>query len=112
MERKGETFLLTEISASEWKKIEPINYTALLITSPFCATCSLAEKMVEEAMNIERQTDIYKLNLQLAPEFAREHKIQSVPMLLLFYRQTPVGRLSPIKNPANILHFLAAYNNH
>ncbi|QQK76063.1 thioredoxin family protein [Salicibibacter cibarius] len=103
--------MLQEISASEWKKIEPLHYTGLLITSPFCATCTLAEKMVEEALNLERQTDIYKLNLQLAPDFAREYKIQSVPMLLLFYGKEPVGRLSPIKNPANIIHFLATYRS-
>ncbi|SDI27719.1 thioredoxin family protein [Natribacillus halophilus] len=98
--------MLAEISARDWYKIEPLEYTALLITSPFCQTCTLAEKMVEEAKNIEGRTNIYKLNLQLAPDFAYEYKIQSVPMLLLFHRQTLVARLSPIKHTGNILHFL------
>ncbi|MBB6449084.1 thioredoxin-like negative regulator of GroEL [Geomicrobium halophilum] len=97
--------MLTEISAHDWKN-NLRGYTALFISSPFCQTCALAEQMVEQAREIEAKTTIYKINLQLAPEIATEYKVQSVPMLLLFYGHQLVARLSPLKHTGHILHFL------
>ena len=56
---------------------------AVLFHTPFCGTCKLAERMLEIAKAASVSADLYKLNVNFAPNVTAEWKISSVPSLAL-----------------------------
>lgn len=67
--------------------------TILYVYTPMCGTCQLAKKMltVVEAAIVDLK--IGMLNLNYAPQLAREYAIESVPCLLVFENGTLVKKL-------------------
>lgn len=55
----------------------------LYIYTPFCGTCQLARTMLDKIEAVHREDIFYEMNASLFPEFMQEHKIESVPCLLI-----------------------------
>ncbi|MEJ8305548.1 thioredoxin family protein [Saccharibacillus sacchari] len=52
--------------------------------TPFCGTCKAARRMLDVIEQMDREIDIYALDLNFAPEFIRNYQISSTPSLSIF----------------------------
>jgi len=62
----------------------------LLVYTPFCGTCKVAERMLEVVQATGNAIPLYKIDLNYAPELAGEWRITSVPCLVLLEGGEPV----------------------
>jgi hypothetical protein len=62
---------------------------ALLVYSPFCGTCKLAERMLDIVQATGISTPIFKLDVNYAPAMRDNWKISSVPCLVLIREGEP-----------------------
>lgn len=67
--------------------------TILYVYTPMCGTCQLAKKMLTVVEAAIADLKIGMLNLNYAPQLAREYAIESVPCLLVFANGTLVKKL-------------------
>jgi thioredoxin-like negative regulator of GroEL len=63
---------------------------AVLIYTPLCGTCRLAERMLEIAEAADPSVPMYKLNINFAPVLRDTWKIASIPCLVLIKDGVPV----------------------
>jgi thioredoxin-like negative regulator of GroEL len=61
---------------------------ALFLFTPLCGTCSLTEKMLNVIEHMHPGLKLYKSNINLSPDIAKQWEIASVPCLLLIQQQT------------------------
>lgn len=64
----------------EERKDEP---KFLFVYSAFCGTCHLARKMLEPVELTLYSPHFFEMNASLHPDFLYEHKIKSVPCLVI-----------------------------
>ncbi|CAM3966544.1 thioredoxin family protein [Saccharibacillus endophyticus] len=57
--------------------------------TPFCGTCKAARRMLDVIEQMDREIDIYALDLNFAPEFIRNYRISSTPSLSIFDPAVP-----------------------
>lgn len=57
---------------------------ALLLYTPFCGTCGVAERMLSIVQAAGVPQPIYKTNINYTPLLREQFKVTSVPCLLLF----------------------------
>lgn len=65
----------------------------LFLYTPFCGTCTLAERMLGIILQMAPEINIVKCNVNLTPELCREWKIASVPCLLRIEKGQPAEKL-------------------
>ncbi|WP_059105158.1 thioredoxin family protein [Shouchella shacheensis] len=78
----------------------------LYLFSPFCGTCHQAEKMLQILESAEKSLQIQKLNLQLAPAFAQNEKIESVPCLLYYKQGKVIRRMHAFQSVMHVRDFI------
>jgi len=85
---------LQELEGRDWrsKLREEIGdgRAALLVFTPFCGTCKVAERMLEVVQATDRSIQLYKININYAPELRDEWRISSVPCLAVLEGGVPV----------------------
>ncbi|AXI09883.1 thioredoxin [Oceanobacillus sp. 143] len=90
------------------KELEKENYL-LYIYTPFCGTCSVARSMLDKIESVHKQNIFYDMNASLHPEFMQEHKIESVPCLLIKEGYEIKEKVYAFKSIANIYSLLLEY---
>ncbi|MBW7475833.1 thioredoxin family protein [Paenibacillus oenotherae] len=63
---------------------------AVLMFTPLCGTCKIAERMLEIVAATTVAVEITKLNINYAPRLREEWRISSVPCLVLLRNGRPV----------------------
>jgi thioredoxin-like negative regulator of GroEL len=64
---------------------------AVLVYTPFCGTCQLAERMLLIVQETGIKVPIRKLNINYAPSLRDRWAIRSVPCLVLLQHGEPAG---------------------
>lgn len=83
----GSTQLLPDYSESQLlEHVRAGGRFAVLIHTPFCGTCKLAERMVAIVATMDNIVPIVRANINFLPWVRRKWEIASVPCLLLFDR--------------------------
>ncbi|MFD2116619.1 thioredoxin family protein [Paenibacillus yanchengensis] len=57
---------------------------AVLLTSPFCGTCQVAEKMLTVVQAAKPTYSLYKINANFIAQQLEQWQITTVPALLIF----------------------------
>ncbi|WP_202079925.1 thioredoxin family protein [Caldalkalibacillus salinus] len=65
---------------------------AVYVYTPLCGTCKVATKMLEIVENTMPSLEILRINLNQAPQLAKEWKVKSVPCLLILSQNQIVFR--------------------
>jgi len=85
---------MIEITNEKWREIQQDNSTTIIfVHTPFCATCQLAERMLQVMEEVDKSTIFYRMNASLFPTFMNQYQIESVPALLCFDHNQVVDKL-------------------
>jgi thiol-disulfide isomerase/thioredoxin len=73
-----------ELTAKELQQKRKENRTfAVFFYTPLCGTCKMAGRMLSIVMEMLPSAPLYRANLNLMPQVAKEWQISSVPALLV-----------------------------
>ncbi|WP_368652532.1 thioredoxin family protein [Ornithinibacillus sp. 4-3] len=78
----------------------------LFINSPFCGTCHVARSMLDQIESIYHEEFFYEMNASFFPEFMQEHKIESVPCLLIRKDNETKEKIYAFRSVSNIFKHL------
>ncbi|GAB4072829.1 thioredoxin family protein [Barrientosiimonas marina] len=81
----------------------------MFIYTPLCGTCALARTMLDKIESVHKQSIFYEMNASLNPQFMEEHKVESVPCLLIKEDGAIKDKVYAFKSIANIYSFLMTY---
>ncbi|EZH67566.1 hypothetical protein DH09_06445 [Bacillaceae bacterium JMAK1] len=96
--------MIEELSEDQFNEYER-GY--VLVVSPFCYTCQIAERFVYEASKVCGIADsVYKINLQLTKHVAEKEQIMSVPTLL-YKDGEHREKLVTMKSVANVVQWMS-----
>ena len=98
--------MVTEIDESKVKEI--INQDKVLIDcyAPWCGPCKMLSPIIEETAKEVEDCSFYKMNVDDAADFAREHGIMSIPTLLLFEKGNLKDKTVGFKTKEEIITFI------
>lgn len=82
----------------------------LYIYSPFCGTCQLARKMLEDIEAIHKQTLFYQMNASFYSTFMQTYQIESVPCLLIKKEGQIVEKIYVFHSVPNIYRYVMLYH--
>ncbi|GAA4707082.1 thioredoxin family protein [Brevibacillus fulvus] len=83
---------------------------ALLLFTPFCGTCKLAERMLQIIMELSAgQLAICRANINTMPDVAQSWQVQSVPCLLVFSQGREVKRFYALQSVDYLYQQLRPY---
>jgi len=89
----------------------------LYIHTPFCGTCHLARKILEQIESTLNKELFFELNASLRPQFMNDMKVESVPCLLIKRDGEIKEKIYTFHSTSNILYYvmkhipnLATYN--
>lgn len=79
------------------------------VSGNHCASCQVIEAMLAR-MTCAGELDlpVFKLNIDTHPAFAQEHKIRSLPTLMLFRKDQPVRTAPGLPSRTRIRDFTGA----
>ncbi len=52
--------------------------------TPLCGTCKMGRRMLEAALPLLPEQQVYALNINFAPRFVQELQLTSIPCLIVF----------------------------
>lgn len=81
----------------------------LYIHTPFCGTCQIARKMLEQIEEIHKKQLFYEMNASLFPEFMQENKVESVPCLLIKAHGEIKERVYAFRSVSNMYRYIWMY---
>ncbi|WP_033445588.1 thioredoxin domain-containing protein [Ornithinibacillus scapharcae] len=81
----------------------------LYIYTPFCGTCQVARTMLEKIESVHQKDIFYKMNASLYPEFMHEHKVESVPCLIIKKDNEMKEKIYAFRSIPNIYRYLLEY---
>lgn len=81
----------------------------LYIYTPFCGTCHVARTMLEKIESVHQKEVFYKMNASLYPEFMKDHKVESVPCLLIKNNNEIKEKIYAFRSIPNIYSYLLEY---
>lgn len=81
----------------------------LFIHTPFCGACTVGRAMLEKIEKIHRQDIFLEMNANYEEQFLHEHKIESVPCLLIKKDGVIKEKIYTFYSTANIYHYLYLY---
>lgn len=81
----------------------------VLFTSPTCGTCQLAKRMLAPIEKLYAGASFLEVDINTAPERARQLEIQSVPCLMVFASGEEKQRLYKMQSGAYLLEQLHPY---
>ncbi|MCM3761282.1 thioredoxin family protein [Alkalihalobacillus oceani] len=86
---------MKEISGEQLKRsiARREELTIVFVHTPLCGTCKLARNMLELVEESLHGLPLVSININEAPWFAQEWKIESVPCLLVFQKGLGVERV-------------------
>lgn len=81
----------------------------LFIHTPFCGTCKVARMMLEKIEGIHQQEIFLEMNANYEEKFLHEHKIESVPCLLIKQDDEVKEKIYTFHSTGNIYRYLLQY---
>ncbi len=72
----------------------------------WCGPCKMLAPMVEQISNEVDHCDIYKLNVDDAPDIAARYGVMSIPTLIVFKGGAEAGRLVGVQSKGAILNLI------
>lgn len=86
---------------------------AVLLYTPMCGTCKLAERMLNIIEAMKPGISLYKSNMNALFEFGQAWKIQSVPCLLILDKGELIRKVYAMESVDHLYKLLQPlYNNH
>lgn len=82
----------------------------LYIHTPFCGTCHIANAMLRQIETAHKKEIFYDMNASLHADFMQEHKIESVPCLLIKIDGEIKEKIYTFHSIPNIYTYLLKYN--
>jgi thioredoxin-like negative regulator of GroEL len=83
----------------------------LLIYTPLCGTCQLAERMLEIVQATGIAMPLRKLNINYAPALREAWKITSVPCLVLLRDGTPIHMEYTMNSVDHLYNLIRSYTS-
>lgn len=90
------------------EQLQDGNYL-LFIFSPFCGTCHVARAMLEKIESIHQQTIFFEMNASYYADYLQEHKVESVPCLLIMEQGEVKEKVYAFRSIGNIYTYLYEY---
>lgn len=81
----------------------------LYIYTPFCGTCSVARAMLEKIEAVHDREIFLEMNANYEETFLHEHKIESVPCLLIKQDNVIKEKIYTFYSTGNIYQYLFQY---
>lgn len=78
----------------------------LYIHTPFCGTCHMARKILDQIESAHQQDIFYEMNASLYPGFMQDMQIESVPCLLIKVDGVIKEKIYVFHSVPNIYHYL------
>lgn len=78
----------------------------LYIHTPFCGTCHIARKMLEQIEVALNEQLFFELNASFHSDFMEEMKIESVPCLIIKKDDKIKEKIYTFHSIANIMYFI------
>ena len=72
----------------------------------WCGPCKMLAPIVDQIASESSNYDVYKLNVDEAPELAARYGVMSIPTLIVFKNGQPAGKTIGVQSKQNILNML------
>ncbi len=72
----------------------------------WCGPCKMLAPIVDQIASESSNYDVYKLNVDEAPELAARYGVMSIPTLIVFKNGQPAGKTIGVQNKQTILNML------
>ena len=73
----------------------------------WCGPCKMLAPIVEQLANENSDCDVFKLNVDEAPELAAKYGVMSIPTLIVFKDGKESGKTIGVQSKQTILNLLA-----
>ena len=72
----------------------------------WCGPCKMLSPIVDQIADENSDFDVYKLNVDEAPEIAAKYGVMSIPTLIVFKNGQAVGKTIGVQSKQTILNML------
>lgn len=72
----------------------------------WCGPCKMLSPIVDQIAGENSDFDVYKLNVDEAPEIAAKYGVMSIPTLIVFKNGQAVGKTIGVQSKQTILNML------
>lgn len=83
----------------------------LYIHTPFCGTCHLARAILEDIERTFKKNVFYEMNASLHTDYMMQHKVESVPTLLIKSQGEVKRKIYTFYSRPNIISELIPYQS-
>lgn len=80
----------------------------LFLHTPLCGTCKMAGQFLQIAEQIPDIPEMFSLDLNMAPDIAKDWKIESVPCLVVIDHGNVTDRMYAFKSIMDVVAFVTS----
>lgn len=89
-------------------EVRGLQEAILFLHTPLCGTCKMAGQFLQIVEQIPDVPEILALDLNLAPNMAKEWKIESVPCLLIIKDSNVTDKMYAFKSVTDVASFVTS----
>ncbi len=79
-------------SKAQYEKLMKEEYAVIDFYAEWCGPCRMLGPVVEEVSSQHPEFNLYKIDIDVLPEIAEKHNVQSVPTIIYFKNGQEVDR--------------------